>query len=85
MTEGIGVGEGDADGLAVGLATTFTPLSQISFVPDLMQVNLKPFTVEVVFNFVQGAPAFVTACAVFGTKINRALRIDNTYFWRFMA
>jgi hypothetical protein len=43
------------------LTTTFTPLLQTSFLPDLIQVNLYPFTVDVEFNFVQVPPAFAVA------------------------
>ena len=65
MTEGIddGVGEGDTEG--VGLAATFTPLLQTSLFPDLMQVYLMPFTVEVDFNFGQVSPGLTAALAIF--------------------
>jgi len=36
-------------------------LFQTNFLPDLTQVNLYPLTVEVVFNFVQVAPALAVA------------------------
>ena len=60
--EGVGVGDGnnvevdfgvgviDVAGVAVGVATDFgsaTPLFQINFLPDLMQVNFFPETVAV--------------------------------------
>jgi hypothetical protein len=62
-TTGIGVGEGDAAGF--GLAATFTPLFQISLFPDLTQVYLIPFTVEVDFSFGQVSPGFTAALAIF--------------------
>jgi hypothetical protein len=36
-------------------------LLHTNFLPDLTQVNLNPFTVEVEFNFVQVPPAFAVA------------------------
>ena len=48
-------------GIAVGIGFgvfTFTPLFQINFFPDLMQVNLMLSTVLIWFNLGQGAPAF---------------------------
>jgi hypothetical protein len=47
--------------VTVGFATTLTPLLQTSFLPDLIQVNLYPFTVDVEFNLVQAPPAFAVA------------------------
>ena len=60
LTEGAGVGV--ADGL--GVATTFTPLLQTNFLPDLIQVYLYPETVVVDFNLVQVAPALTAAVAI---------------------
>ena len=57
----VGAGVGVAAGIGFGLAATFTPLLQTSLLPDLMQVYFNPLTVEEVFNFAHGAPAFVTA------------------------
>jgi len=76
---GVGVGVG------VGLATTLTPLLQTSFLPDLIHVYFRPFTVEVEFSFLHVAPAFVTACAVLGRKIKRAHEIAIANLWRFMV
>jgi hypothetical protein len=59
---GAGVGEGVAAG--VGLAATFTPLFQISLFPDLTQVYLIPFTVEVKFSFEQVSPGLTAALAI---------------------
>jgi hypothetical protein len=36
-------------------------LLQTNFLPDLIHVNLKPLTVDVVFNFVQVPPALAVA------------------------
>ena len=82
---GVGAGVGVAAGVGFGfaLAATLTPLLQTSLLPDLMQVYFNPLTVEEVFNFAHGAPAFVTACAVLGAKIKSAQRIDRTYLCRF--
>ena len=68
-TDGVGDGVADADGVGeatgvgvtVGVATTFTPLLHTNFLPDLTQVNLYPFTVDVEFTFVQVPPAFAVA------------------------
>jgi hypothetical protein len=49
----------------VGLAATFTPLFQTSLFPDLMQVYLIPFTVEVDFSFGQVSPGLTAALAIF--------------------
>jgi hypothetical protein len=80
---GVGAGVGVAAGIGFGLAATLTPLLQTSLLPDLMQVYFKPLIVEVFFNLGHEAPAFVTACAVLGAKINSAQRIDRTYLCRF--
>jgi predicted histidine transporter YuiF (NhaC family) len=53
-------------GLEVGFGAAFTatPLFQMSFLPDLMQVNFFPPETEVAPAFVHLAPALgVTACA----------------------
>jgi hypothetical protein len=47
--------------VTIGAATTFTPLLQTNFLPDLMQVNLNPLTIDVEFNFVQVPPALTVA------------------------
>jgi hypothetical protein len=62
-TTGDGVGEGDTK--VVGLAATFIPLFQTNLFPDLMQVYLIPFTVEVEFSFGQTSPGLTAALAIF--------------------
>jgi hypothetical protein len=59
---GAGVGEGVAAGF--GLAATLTPLFQTSLFPDLTQVYLIPFTVEVKFSFEQVSPGLTAALAI---------------------
>jgi hypothetical protein len=73
----VGVGVGSTDGFGVGLAGTLTPLLHTSFLPDLIHLYLRPFTVEVEFSFVHVAPAFVTAFAVLGRKTKRAHEIAS--------
>jgi predicted anti-sigma-YlaC factor YlaD len=88
LIEGIGVGVGDGDevgagigstGLKTGLAEGFgaaliaTPLFQISFLPDLMQVNFFPAFVAVAPALVHLAPALTAAKE--GTVMRH---IDNT-------
>ena len=69
-TVGLGEGEGLGDGVEVGegveviMGTGFgitTPLFQISFFPDLIQVNLKPFTTWFCPNLVHAEPALADA------------------------
>jgi hypothetical protein len=68
-TTGAGVGETTGAGFGVaegvGLAATFTPLFQTSLFPDLTQVYLIPFTVEVKFSFEQVSPGLTAALATF--------------------
>ena len=88
-TVGVGFGVGVSVGFGVGFTATFTPLLQTSFLPDLIQVNLNPLTVEVEFNFVQVPPALAVASnAIFAgnrkakTSITRAgasRRIEREY------
>ena len=73
----VSVGVGSTDGFGVGLAGTFTPLLQTSFLPDLIHVYLRPLTVDVELSFLHVAPAFVTACAVLGRKTKRAHEIAS--------
>lgn len=69
VSVGVGVGETVGVGVGVGFTATFTPLLQTNFLPDLIQVNLNPLTVDVVFNFVQVPPALaVAANAIFAGK-----------------
>ena len=63
-TTGAGTGVAAGVGLEVGLAATLTPLFQTSLFPDLMQVYLIPFTVEVDFSFGQASPALTAALAI---------------------
>jgi hypothetical protein len=63
---GVGVGSGNGVGVGVGVTTgagffIATPLFQTSFVPDLMQVNFLPATVEVAPTFVHFAPGLGAA------------------------
>jgi len=62
---GSGVTTGTGVGVTVGLAATFTPLFQTSLFPDLTQVYLIPFTVEVKFSFEQVSPGLTAALATF--------------------
>jgi hypothetical protein len=63
---------GFADGLAAGF--TATPLFQINFLPDLMQVYFLPLTTEVAFTFVHFAPAFAVKALASGiTATQRAV------------
>jgi hypothetical protein len=62
---GVGIGDGEGDAAAVGLAATFTPLLQTNLLPDLTQVYLIPFTVEVKFSFEQVSPGLTAALAKF--------------------
>jgi hypothetical protein len=63
---GVGVGVGST-GLKTGFksgfgaAFTATPLFQTSLLPDLMQVNFLPATVDVAPTFVHLAPALAAA------------------------
>jgi hypothetical protein len=52
-------------------------LLHTNFLPDLIQVNLYPFTVDVEFNFVQVPPAFAVA-ATARLDGNRAARRITT-------
>ena len=68
-------------GMAVGFATTGTPLFQINFFPLLMQVYFFPFAVEVVPTFLQLSPAFTAATAFNGTRKNAAVkRVARSFF-----
>ena len=65
---GVGVdsGVGEGEGVGVGVATgegflTTTPLFQTSLLPDLIQVNFFPATVDVAPAFVHLAPALAAA------------------------
>ena len=79
VTVGVGAGEleGEALGVTVGVGfvTTFTPLLQTNFLPDLTQVNLYPLTVDVDFNLVQVPPAFAVAATarLDGRKVARRI------------
>ena len=63
---GVGVGVGSTGlntgiGDGFGAALTATPLFQISFLPDLIQVNFLLPTIDVVFNLLQAPPALTAA------------------------
>jgi len=63
---GVGVGVGFGAGVGVGLGvvlTTPTPLFQINFLPDLMQVNFFPEAIEDAPALLQDAPAFTAPIA----------------------
>jgi hypothetical protein len=45
----------------VDLLATATPLFQISFLPDLIQVNFLLPAIDVVFNLLQAPPALTAA------------------------
>ena len=64
-TTGTGVAAGAGVATGFGLAATFTPLFQISLFPDLTQVYVIPFTVEVDFSFGQASPGLTAALAIF--------------------
>ncbi len=61
VTSGVGVGEGVGVGLTTG--TTFTPLFQTNFFPDLRQVYFKPLLIEVDPTLLQLCPLFTAAKA----------------------
>ena len=82
LDEGVGVGVPDGLGVGVGFATTtFTPLLQTNFFPDLMHVYLYPLTILISFKCVQAAPAFTALEAgvipVAAKSSPRARRVRN--------
>ena len=61
---GVAVGVGSDVGTGPGAAFfTGTPLLHTSFLPDLIQVNFKPFTVEVIPAFLQMTPCLTAPLA----------------------
>lgn len=60
---GVEVALGVSNGDGFGVATTFTPLLQTNFFPDLIQVYLYPKTVVVDFNLAHVAPALTAPVA----------------------
>jgi hypothetical protein len=64
VTTGASAGVGEGVAAAFGLAATLTPLFQTSLFPDLTQVYLIPFTVEVKFSFEQVFPGLTAALAI---------------------
>jgi hypothetical protein len=72
----IAIGVTAGDGFVLGLAAGFmaTPLFQINFLPDLMQVYFLPLTTEVAFTLVHFAPAFAVKALASGiTTTQRAV------------
>ena len=69
------VTEGEFDGVTFGSADFVgTPLSQTSFFPDLIQVNIRPELSRFVLSFEHAAPAFIGEAATEGrTKIGIAI------------
>jgi hypothetical protein len=64
---GVGVGVGVAVGVGVGVGVavlTATPLFQINFFPDLMQVYLIPDDVLIFPSTLQAVPGFTAASAI---------------------
>ncbi len=59
-----------------------TPLSQINFFPDLMQVCVLPDTTDVIPALVHLVPDFTAAWALNVEKITRIVKSDKnpTYF-----
>ena len=61
---GVGVGKGEVVGVETGAAVFIgTPLFQTFFLPDLIQVNVLPFTTEVWPTFLHAEPVFTAASA----------------------
>jgi len=61
----VGVGVGIGVGVGVGVAVlTATPLFQINFFPDLMQVYLIPDDVLIFPSTLQAVPGFTAASAI---------------------
>ena len=72
----MGVGVAFSELFEVGFAvTTFTPLLQTSFLPDLMQVYLYPLTVETAFSLEHVEPVFTAPKA--GEKLIESSRLTN--------
>ena len=61
MGAGVGVAVGVGVGVETGFLATFTPLLHTSFLPVLVQVNLKPFSITLNPAILHGVPAFVEA------------------------
>lgn len=81
---GIGAGISVVDAVGAGLFTT-TPLSQINFFPDLMQVNFLLPTIWVALAWGQEAPALAAApFAVFVAADKRANKAIVAYALRFI-
>jgi hypothetical protein len=62
ITEGVGVGVGVGTGAG---EETLIPFDHTNFLPDLIQVNLNPFTVEVAPTLLHGSLCFTAPKAVF--------------------
>jgi hypothetical protein len=65
----IDVGVADGVGVGVAFTTTFTPLLQTSFFPDLTQVYLYPLEIVVALALVQDPPALTAAEAVIEVEL----------------
>ena len=91
LTVGVGVGVGTGVGVGVGstglktglgdgfgAALIATPLFQISFLPDLMQVNFFPAFVAVAPALVHFAPAFTAAKVGAEIRDKDSSRASNT-------
>ena len=86
--EGVGVGVGVGVGEGVGIGVAFlaaTPLFQINFFPDLMQVYLIPDDVLVLPSTLQAVPGLTAASAIGCRKakvravISKARSLLRTY------
>ena len=62
ITLGVGVGVGVGTGAG---EETLIPFDHTNFLPDLIQVNLNPFNVEVAPTLLHGSPCFTAPKAVF--------------------
>ena len=64
-------------GVGVAFETTFTPLLQTSFLPDLTQVYLYPLETVVALTLVQVPPALTAADAVTTAELATRAMIDS--------
>ena len=87
---GVGIALGVGDGSTLGRSGTTgvgffiaTPLSQINFLPDLMQVNFFPPTIEVDPTFEHVVPVLTAAIAT--VPVNKDATTANTRAIRFIC